>query len=322
MEKIFVSEIGGTYKEGDKITSIFLLRKNEALKTQQQKEYLVLAFEDKSGSIEGRMWDNATEEEKNITINTVVKISGTVSLWKNTPQIKINSIVKANEEEYDINDIMRTAGIVALMDKLKACLQRNITHEIYKDLLTSFFADKEFMEKFKKSSAAHAWHHAYVGGLLEHTVEVMLITEEACKHYSDQEVDREIAIVGAFIHDIGKINELDDSFEYTLEGSLIGHIVLGCMMLEQKMCAMGYPEQYIAVNLLHIIASHHGELDKGSPVKSLTIESIIVNKADELSAQTNATREITSVNTYTNKEWSNYIPLTGRKYLLKKKESE
>ena len=206
-----------------------------------------------------------------------------------------------------------------LFENIKKILRTTISHPLASRLIQSFLDDVSFIESFKKAPGARSWHNAYIGGLMEHTYEVMVIVERMCDLYPGARKD--IALVGAFIHDIGKIYELDPfSFEYTLEGGLVGHLSIGFEILSSKINAIAdFPED-MALALKHIILSHHGEYEQQSPVLPKTLEAIIVYHADELVSQANAVKEIMRSQSYGNREWSNFVSIKNRKFLLKRIE--
>ncbi|MBU0571625.1 MAG: HD domain-containing protein, partial [Candidatus Omnitrophica bacterium] len=181
--------------------------------------------------------------------------------------------------------------------------------------------DEALMAKFARGVGGKSWHNAYIGGLMEHTFEVMAIVDKMCSLYP--EADRDVAIFGAFIHDIGKIHEIDEKkLEYTVEGGLVGHIAIGYRMLNEKISGItGFPEE-LSLRLGHIVLSHHGEYEQQSPVLPKTLEATIIYQTDELVSQANAVKEIQLLQSGEGKVWSPYVALKSRKYFIRDRGEE
>ena len=313
MPKQFIKDL----KVGDRVASVFVLKKKDLQKTKENKPYLRLAVADKTGSIEGVMWDNAETAEAHIDNGMPVFVKASVGSYRENIQLKIDEARPASPDEYKVEDIIRAIqDIEGQYSKVKKYLAA-ISNKWVALLVQSFLDDKEFVERFKRSPGARSWHNAYIGGLMEHTWEVMYIVDKTCDIYPW--ASRDIAIAGAFFHDIGKIVELDPgTFEYTIEGGLIGHLPLGFEMLSAKMGKIDAFPQDIATHLRHIILSHHGEYDQQSPVLPKTLEATIVYHADELTSQANAVKEIIEAQSTGPRDWSNYITIKSRQYFLRK----
>lgn len=304
-------------KVGEKIAETFLLKKKEIKKTKDNKPYLALFLSDKSGLIEARMWDNAEYADSKVETGAPVFITGSVEKWKENMQFKVDDIRRASAEEFKMEDLIRAIeNKEELFGKVKDFL-KNIKNGWIKKLSEDILNDDEFIEKFKNAPGAQSWHNAYIGGLLEHTYEVMFIADKVCFLYP--EADRDICIISAFMHDIGKVAEIDaKTFEQTVEGGLIGHLPLGFEMVSERIRKIeDFPEN-LAVQLKHNILSHHGEYEKQSPVLPKTLEATIVYQVDELVSQANAVKEVIGMQKAPQKIWSNYISIKNRKYFLLK----
>lgn len=306
-------------KKEMKVEGVFLLKKKELAKTTAGKPFLKLSFADKTGSIEGKVWDDAEAVNAAVETGTAVRVKGSVDAWKDNLQVKVDAIRPAAAEEYAAADLMRT---VENRDELLAAVKgyfSRVSSKWVALLAAHFFNDAPFMEKFYSSPAASSWHNAYIGGLLEHTHEVMVIVDRTCDLYP--EANRDIAVIGAFLHDIGKVVELDPAtFENTVAGGLIGHLPLGFEMLSAAIAAIdGFPPD-LATQLKHIILSHHGEYEQQSPILPKTLEATIIYHADNLVSQANAVREIILAQAPSGREWSNFVTIKNRKYFLKKPE--
>ncbi|MDP3786071.1 MAG: HD domain-containing protein [Candidatus Omnitrophota bacterium] len=306
-------------KAGQPVETAYLLKKKEALKTKEGKLYLRLVFADKTGEIEGRMWDNTETVNGAIDSGAVVVVSGTVDVWKNDKQIKVDGLRAASEKEYKPTDLIRAVENPEELFKKVNSYLGGISDKHLSILADRFLEDTDLMSRFKKSPGASSWHNAYIGGLLEHTYEVMYISERVCELYP--QADKDLVLIGAFVHDIGKVIELDpNTLQYTLDGGLIGHLTLGFDILSKKISGIKDFPKDLELKLKHIILSHHGEYEQQSPVLPKTLEATIVYQADELTSQANAVKELIEAQSGGDKEWSNFVGIKSRKYLLKKQK--
>ncbi|MBU1862210.1 MAG: HD domain-containing protein [Candidatus Omnitrophica bacterium] len=308
-------------KVGEVIETFFLLKKKELDKTKDNKPYLKLGFADKSGSIEGRMWNQAETADTQIDIGGVVMVRGTVTEYKGSSQIKVEEVRAASPEEYQQSDLIRCIeNRDTLFEKVKSILRKNVSNQWISQLVMEFLKDEDLMNRFKKAPGARSWHNAYIGGLLEHTYEVMVVVEKVCELYP--EANKDMALIGAFLHDVGKVFELDpQTFEYTHKGGLVGHLSLGFELLIEKIKNIDHFPEDIQLHLKHIILSHHGEYEQQSPVLPKTLEAIMVYHADELVSQTNAIKEIVQAQSYNERAWSNFVSIKNRKFFLKRIET-
>lgn len=304
-------------KSGDEFEAVFLLKKKEMKKTKENKPYLNLILSDKTGTIESRVWDDAEQASARIGSSGPVWVKAAADVWKDNIQLRVQDIRTAQKDEYEMSDIMRAVeDIQGIKNRVKDMIG-SIKDKWLKLLAESFLLDNDFMDKFEKAPGAQSWHNAYIGGLLEHTFEVMFIADKVCGLYP--QANRDICLVGAFLHDIGKIHEIDPvTFEATIEGGLIGHLSLGFEMLSRKIGEIdGFPED-AALFLKHGILSHHGEYEQQSPVLPKTLEATIVYHSDELVSQANAIKELIEGQAGVQKTWSNFVSIKNRKYLLLK----
>ena len=316
--RTFISDL----TTGTRINTVFLLKKKEMGKTKDNKPYLRLAFADKSGTIEGRLWDSAEEIDSRVDTGDAVFVQGSVDEWKSNLQIKVDDMRPARPEEFQLADLVRCVeNIDSIYEIVGKCIKENVTNKWLSLLVQQFLTDEDFIARLKMAPGARSWHNAYRGGLLEHTYEVMVIVEKMCALYP--EANKDIALVGAFLHDIGKMFELDpNTFEYTREGGLVGHLSIGFGIVTNAISTIkGFPHD-IALHLKHIILSHHGEYEQQSPVLPKTLEAIIVYHSDELVSQANAVKEIMHAQSYGGREWSNFISIKDRKFFLQRLDEE
>jgi 3'-5' exoribonuclease len=315
MKKIFISDIK-SMKADQPIDSFFSLAKKAMKRTKTDKPYLEITFADKSGKIEARAWDDAEKLNAVADTGDVVRVKGQINEYKDEKQIKVDAIIKAPDSAYSYEDMVRVVeNMDGIMSRVMGYLDR-VANPWIKSLVKAFLEDKALMERFASGAGGKMWHNAYVGGLAEHTYEVMFICDKMCELYP--EVDRDTLILGAFLHDIGKIYELDEKkMDYTIDGSLLGHIAIGHKILSMKISRIdGFPRE-LAVRLEHIILSHHGEYEQQSPVLPKTLEATVIYQADELVSQTNAIKELMLSNPREGRVWSDFIAIKNRKYFVK-----
>jgi len=312
MEKKFIKDL----KKKERIDAFFILRKKNLKLTKYDKPYLELGFSDKTGKIEGRLWDDAENYDACAETGDVVRVIGMVDEFREEKQIKVDSIARADDRSFRYEDMVRVVedrdGICA---RVREYLD-GITNPWMKSLAGSFIADEALMGMFRDGIGGKSWHNAYIGGLIEHTYEVMHIADEMCRLYPV--ADRDTVIFGAFVHDVGKVFELDaKKMEYTIEGGLVGHIAIGHKVLMEKIRDIeGFPAD-LSLRLEHIILSHHGKYEQQSPVLPKTLEATIIYQTDDLVSQANAIREIMIAQAEEGKVWSNYVSIKSRKYYIR-----
>ncbi len=317
MKKKFINEL----KVNEQVDSVFVLNKKDLKLTKYDKPYLQITLSDKTGRIEARVWDNAEKFNESAETGDSVHVKGTVEKFRDEKQLKLDLLEKADERSFRFEDMVR---VVENRDQIYGKVTgylKEIKNSWIKTLAGKITSDDELMSMFKDAPGGKSWHNAYVGGLLEHTYEVMYIVHQMCGLYP--EADKDIVIFGAFVHDIGKVYELDvKKMEYTIEGGLVGHIAIGHKLLMQKIASIPDFPHDLSLRLEHIILSHHGEYEQQSPVLPKTLEATIIYQTDELVSQANAVKEIQLQQAEEGKDWSNFIIIKGRKYFIKDAGSE
>lgn len=297
------------FREGDSISDIYLCKSKNISKTKAGKTYYSLILQDKTGVIDTKIW------ELNNGIDTFeqmdyVRIEGTVTSFQGSLQLNVRRLRKVKEGEYMPQDYIpcSTRNVEEMYKELVGYV--NHIQNIYlRQLMVAFFGDKDFAKKFKEHSAAKRVHHGFWGGLLEHTLNVTKLCDYYCNQYPI--LNRDLLITAALCHDIGKINELSDFPEndYTDEGQLIGHIVMGTLMVDEKIRNIqGFPVK-LANELKHCILAHHGELEYGSPKKPALIEALALNFADNTDAKMESFIEALSEENRQGGEWRGYNKL-------------
>ncbi|PID59456.1 MAG: hydrolase [Ignavibacteriae bacterium] len=290
---------------------LFLLLTNIIEKeTKNGKKYLDLVLRDKSTSINAKKWDNFDEFVLQARAGNIVKVLGTMDEFNNQPQIKIDKIrITAASDNVSIEDFLpkSSRNFTEMENELNSRIER-IENKCLKRIIKEILSKDNF-EKYKKVPAGKAWHHAYIGGLLEHTLEIVKICDLMCDIHP--EVNRDLVISGAILHDLGKIEELEitNGFEYTNKGKLLGHIVIVANLIEKAAVKISDFPEWLKDQLLHLVLSHQGKLEYASPVVPKTLEAIILYHADELSAKTNAYKSAIIAETTGNTNWTRYLPL-------------
>ena len=269
------------FKEDERIVGHYLCKQKQTLKSKSGKSYYSLKLQDKTGIIDAKVWE-LNNDIQSFDEKDIIKIDGIVLTYMNTPQLKISKIRKSTEGEYIQADYIPTTdkNVDSLMLNIKEFIT-SINDASIKSLLENvFIKDDAIAQKVRSHSAAKTIHHAYMGGLIEHTVAVTGICDYLSTRYKF--VNRDILIAGSLLHDIGKILELSPfpDNDYTDQGELLGHIVIGVEMLNEKAKEIeNFPEETLSL-IKHLIVSHHGELEFGSPQKPKTIEAMILHSAD------------------------------------------
>ncbi len=312
MEQKLIAEL----VPGDSVLSYFIIRKKEVKDKKVTNEiYLSFEFGDRSGRIRGTLWKDVHEMNKQLQAGDIVKVKGKVITFLDNPHISIDQIRKATpKDNVNPEQFLPTTSnnIQDMYTNLKTNLAE-IKNPMLKQLLNLFLSDKSFIDRFCKAPAGKLWHHAYLGGLLEHTLSIITVVKFLIEHYQDS-VNDDILKAAAFLHDIGKIEEFSSQgfINYSTPGRLLGHIILGVNMVMEKMTQISdFPDQ-LKQQLIHCILSHHGQKDRGSPVVPMTLEALILNFADDLDSSVAAFQRIMAKEKEPGKVWSNYVNLIDR----------
>jgi len=287
-KNIYIKEI----KPGAKINDHFLVAEKTLAYSQKGLPYLNLRLKDRTGEVEGKVWDNAQEWDKVFKKGDIVQVSARALNFRNAVQLSVADVVKVDNLEIDPADYFPVAkqDIEEMFTELMVFVEQ-VENSHLRALLDAFLQDDDILRLFKRAPAAKGFHHVYVGGLLEHTLSVVRLVDFASRHY--QGVDRDVLLVGSILHDIGKIYEFsyDSLIDYTDEGRLIGHIVIGLEMLDAKIATIESFPARLSMTLRHLILSHHGVLEFGSPKRPKTVEALVVHYMDDLDAKVNAFQE-------------------------------
>ena len=307
-------------KQGNKIASLFLVAEKNMAYSQKGSPYLNVRLKDKTGEVDAKVWDNATEWNQGFKKGDIVYIEGRVLSYRNTLQISIVTIAPAAPDDFDPGDFLPTSKLDtdAMFKELLTFIDK-ISSAPLKALLSSFFYDEQTAELFRRAPAAKGFHHTYLGGLLEHTLSVVRLLERVADHYP--QLNRDLLLTGGILHDLGKIHEFtyDSLISYSDEGRMIGHLVMGVEMIDKKIETIANFPLQLALELRHIILSHHGEFEYGSPKRPKTREAMVVHFLDDLDAKLNAFEIFVAADAANNdSEWTNYNRFFER-YLYKGK---
>jgi 3'-5' exoribonuclease len=287
---IFIRE----FIEGDRIIGHYFCREKRELVTKAGKTYWSLVLSDKTGEISAKIWELTTDIQ-DYDAGECVKIDADVQIYRMEPQLNVKRIRASRDDEYNIRDYEKTTDkdIDELWNQL-ADFILSVEDPDLNTLLSLVFTDDTISEAFKRGSAAKSLHHGYIGGLLEHTVSVIEICDFMAARY--KHINRDLLITAAALHDLCKIYELSPppSYDYTDEGKLLGHIVLGTELVERFASEIeGFPYQ-TKLMLKHCLLSHHGEFEFGSPKLPQTAEAVLLHLCDNLDAKAKSLEETLS----------------------------
>jgi len=307
---------------GDRINDIFLVTEKNLAVSQKGSPYLNLRLRDRTGQIDARVWDNAAEFSNLFQRGDIIAIKARAVNYRNIIQLSIVQITRIGDSEIEPADFTpsSTYDIDEMFEEITEYIEGIQTSSL-RELLETIFADDEIRFLFKRAPAAKGLHHSYIGGLLEHTLSMTRLLRVVADHYGN--LNRDLMITGGILHDIGKIYELSfrTIIDYTDRGRLIGHIVMGVELLNTHIAALkDFPEQ-LALELRHILLSHHGVLEYGSPKRPKTVEAMIINMIDDLDAKVNAFRAFMADAPDDESNWTPYHRLFER-FIYKGKNEE
>lgn len=283
---------------------------------------LQLQFRDATGFLDGVMWNEEAEVAYAQLKNAdVVKVKGIVSSYRGTPQLQIEKIRPAKPEEYDISELLPTSE-TSLEDLEKAVseLIEMIDDPEIRNLTDDILSDPQVRPRYFEVPAGTRWHHAYLRGLVEHSVSMARLAVKVCEHYPH--LDRSLLIAGALLHDLGKVEELlvGSTLEYSVEGRLFGHMTIGFGMIRAHAEQLGIAEDINVKKLLHMVLSHQGKKEYSAPVEPAFEEAFALYFIDELDSKLNAIGRIRNKPENTGHDFSEWVNLLGTYLYLGKKE--
>jgi 3'-5' exoribonuclease len=296
MDKIWAKDV----KEGEKVKAIFLVSRKAILTAKSGKTYLAVTFQDKTGELEGRCFDKIEELAALFEEKDAVEAEGLVGTFQGRPQLRLEAIAKVDASTLDAADFAwvpppepkkperqeKPGADDALWTELLALVDAVADHHV-KTLIKAFVEDDDVAGRLRRCAAAKTVHHAYPGGLLEHTVACLKLAHRIADQYP--QLDRDLLVAGAFFHDIGKIRELtlEKHAEYTDEGRLVGHLVMAAQWIHDKARRTGVPRE-LEHQIVHVVLAHHGRVEFGSPRPPMSLEAMVVHYIDDLDSRVNS----------------------------------
>jgi 3'-5' exoribonuclease len=310
-------------KVGDLAETTFVVSEKQVKKKKNGQDYCTLTLQDKGGTVEGVIWTEIFETSGDFKEGDIVEVKGILKEYKGSRQLIVNSLKKIEKDSVNnLSDYIKSTSkdIDSMFEEILGYIE-SLDSKYLKALLSSFMDDKKFAEDYKTSTAAIRYHHAYQGGLLEHSLNVTKICDMLSGIYDN--LNRDLLICGGILHDVGKIREYSSgvNLKLTNRGRLLGHITIGYgWVLEKIEQIKGFPKD-LADRLLHIILSHHGHLEYGSPKRPKILEAFIVYHADHLDGDIGGFNIILE-NTSNENEWSEYVRNFERPVFVKQLDLE
>jgi len=305
---------------GKVATATFLVLSKDVRQKKTGEPYLSLVLGDRTGELDAKMWDNVAEVMGTFDRDDFVRVKVLLQIYNNRPQFTLHTLKRVDEASVDPADFFPASlrDPQEMLAELRAIVCE-VKNPHLRALLELFLSDEEIVRRYIKAPAAKGIHHAYLGGLIEHVLSVAGLCKLAAAHYPS--VDLDLLLAGAVLHDVGKIYELsyDRSFSYTSEGQLLGHIALGLRMLQEKLAQLpDFPPRLRAL-VEHLIVSHHGELEFGSPKVPLFPEALLLHYLDDLDAKMECMRALVDKDRLVEGDWTAYSPSLERVVLKKLK---
>ena len=302
----------GVLKVGDKVERIMVVAK-KVRRDFTGGKFLLFQFSDMEGILKGVLWEPTDDIDRGVKADDVVRVSGEIQEYQGSMQLRISSIEKVSEGEYDPSLFLPASNrpVDELYDGLLKIIA-GVNDENLRGLLQAIFEDEGFKKSFVRAPAAKGWHHSYIGGLVEHTYDMAQFALKAGEIYPD--VDNDLLLAGVLLHDIGKIEELSvtNHIDYSDSGRLLGHITLGVEFLDEYFRGIeGFPRE-LGVKLKHMIVSHHGLLENGSPIVPMTVEALLLHYIDNLDAQVRGVNQVLEKSTGRSGSWTEYVRLLDR----------
>ncbi|MBJ6749736.1 3'-5' exoribonuclease YhaM family protein [Geomonas anaerohicana] len=306
-------------KDRDIVEAVFLVKEKIVAMAKNGKPYLTLKLMDKTGEVDAKVWDNADQVGSLFDRNDFLAVKGKASVYLGKMQLIVSELKRVPEESVHLADFLpeTESDIQAMLAELHALVE-SLTDTDLARLLRSFFEDPELLAQYSTAPAAKGMHHVYLGGLLEHSLAVAKLVDAMVPLY--QGLNRDLLVTGALLHDIGKVREMTylRCFDYSDEGKLLGHITIGVEMLQERITQLpGFPVE-LAMLLKHMILSHHGQYEYGSPKRPKTLEATILNYLDDLDSKINGIRTHIRKEPDNPSRWTSYHRLYDR-YFFKEK---
>lgn len=314
MKDFFISDC--SHQENKVITSTFVVVAKQVKPKKTGEPYLALTLGDRSGQLEAKMWDNVEDALDAFEQDDFIKVKGLINKYKNRFQLTIHKLRRLGEGEIDFADYLpKTTKNIDELWKTLAEFVATIHNSHLRELTQAFMADPQIEQAYRNAPAAKTLHHAFIGGLLDHVVSLFRSCDLVCRNYP--QVNRDLVLAGAFLHDIGKVHELtyNRSFSYTTRGQLLGHMVIELEMLQAKLALFpGFPAE-LKMLLEHLIISHHGEYEFGSPKLPMFPEALLLHYMDDLDSKLESMRAHFDRESELESPWTSYNASLGRPLL-------
>jgi 3'-5' exoribonuclease len=316
MKSPYVSEL----QPNQVITATFLVQYKDIRQKKTGEPYLSLILGDRTGEIDAKMWDNVSEVMDTFERDDFLKIRGLLQVYQNRLQLTVHKLQKQTDTDIDFADYFPAS--LRQPDEMFAELMNVIAavqNVHLRELLLAMMSDPEISRRYKIAPAAKSIHHAYIGGLIEHVLSLCALAKMTAQHYPH--IDADLLMTGVVLHDIGKIHELtyDRSFGYSTEGQLLGHIIIALRMVDEKIRLIPNFPPKLRTLVDHLIISHHGELEFGSPKVPLLPEALLLHHLDNLDSKMESMRAFLHKDRHVDGCWTGYNASMERSVLKKQK---
>jgi 3'-5' exoribonuclease len=315
MTRRFINELG----ENEALDQVFRVQSKRLRSNRNGNLYLQMDLADRTGAVNAMLWNANQQLNDSFESGDYLQVKGKTQFFSGSMQIIVSELEPVDAKTIDTADYfpLTSQKVDELLEKLRQILS-GLSNPSLCQLAEAYLLDAQLVEKIQRAPAAMKNHHAYHGGLLEHIVSLLELVTRVAPHYD--ELDQDLLLMGAFLHDLAKVDELvyDTELGYSDEGELVGHLVMGVVTLEEKARQAAEPSgepfpPVLLLRLKHMIVSHHGRLDYGSPKVPMTPEAIALHFLDDLDAKLQAFRQATAMDAGSNPGWTNYVPALGRK---------
>jgi 3'-5' exoribonuclease len=307
-------------KPNQVFTTTFLVHVKDVRQKKSGEPYLSLLLGDRTGEIDAKMWDNVVEVVDTFERDDFVKVKGLLQIFQNRLQMTVHKMARVLDADVDFTDFFpaSTRDPLEMFAELRALVSA-MRNPHLKALLDAFLNDEPLARMYRTAPAAKHVHHAYLGGLIEHVLSVCRLCHLTSSHYGN--LDPDLLLTGAILHDVGKVAELtyERSFGYSSEGQLLGHIIIGLRMLNEKLQQIPDFPPKLRILVEHLIVSHHGELEYGSPKVPLFPEAMLLHHLDNLDSKMECMRALAEKDRHVEGHWTGYSPSLDRAILKKAK---
>ena len=306
--------------ENQTITSSFVVAAKQVKPKKNGEPYLALTLADRSGQLEAKMWDGVPEAMSQFEQDDFIKVRGLLNKYNGRFQLTVHKVRRVEDGEVDYADYLpKTLKDVDVLWRTVGEFAASIEDPHLKALVEAFMADPEIERAYRNAPAAKTLHHAFIGGLLEHVVSLMTSCDLVLRNYPH--LNRDLVLTGAFLHDIGKIHELSyaRAISYTTKGQLLGHMIIELEMLHQKLAALPDFPDGLKVLVEHLIISHHGQYEFGSPKLPMFPEALLLHYMDDLDSKVESMRAHFQREERQDGEWTGYNPSLSRPLLNTRK---